>query len=505
MRVFVSLCLLLAGALSPLHAATYDVLIRGGTVYADGYSDGLRADVGISGDRIAAVGDLSADSGRRTLKADGLLVVPGFIDVHGHGDTGGGFVAYLQQGVTTMVQGNCGGCKGVQGMAAHLAEVEAVKLGPNYMTLVGHNSLRRAVGLSDATPTAVQMDEMKRLLAAGMEAGACGLSSGLEYSPGFNAKTDEVVELCRVVAEHGGVYATHMRDEGGHVLDSVDEAIEIGRRSGARVEISHAKCAGPKAWGQSGEFLARMDRANAEGVTVRLDAYPYTASTTTIEILFPLWARNDWKAARGERRDELLAFFELHFGMYGSADYVFLTRGEFPNTRLSDVARRLGKSPGEVLVDDIGLRGSRAIYHVMKEDDVRKFLASRWTMIGSDGPTSSHPRGAGTFPRVWGEYGRVQGMLDAKECVRRTSTLAAEQFGLLTEQRGAVREGLFADITILDWDRVEDTATYQEPNGVPKGIPYVIINGRFAVDRGTPNGRPGRVLRFPSSDQTSGG
>jgi len=373
------------------------------------------------------------------------------------------------------------------------------------MTLVGHNSLRRAVDLTDATPTADQMSEMKRLLVAGIEAGAWGLSSGLQYQPGFNAKTDELVDLCRVVAAHGAVYTTHMRNEAGGVMASVDEAIEIGRRSGARVEISHAKCAGPKVWGQAGEFIARVDRANAAGVHVRMDEYPYTASATTLDLLFPVWAKNHWKEARTTRRSELLDYFKRHFALYGGADYVFLTRGRFPNTRLSDLARRLGKSPGEVLVDNIGLGGSRAIYHVMQEDDVRAFLSSRWTMIGSDGPTGSHPRGAGTFPRVWGEYGRKLGLLSPRQCVNKTSTMAAEQLGLLARRRGELHPGFYADVTVLDWDRVEDTATYKHPTGVPKGIPYVIINGKFAVDRGTPSGRPGRVLRFVSRDQASGG
>ncbi|MBE7558265.1 amidohydrolase family protein [bacterium] len=509
-RLLTAFALALAPAV--IHAADFDLLIRRGEVYPDGRSEPLHVDVGVRGDKIAAMGNLAKKTANRVIDASGLLVVPGFIDVHGHGDEGGAFTSYLRQGVTTMVHGNCGGSRGARDMAAHLEALRG-KQGLNYMTLVGHNSLRNAVGLSDATPTAAQMKKMKELLQQALAAGAFGLSSGLVYAPGYNAQTDELVELCRLVAAWDGVYATHMRHEDRRVLEALDEALEIGRRSGVRVQISHIKCTGRRGWGLSHEILARVAEARADGVRVMLDQYPYTAAATTLRILFPLWAQRDWKAATTARRGELLAALSATLDENGGAENIFVRSETHGQIYLDALAKKLGKPPEVVLADDLGLSGGRGIFHFMREDDVRTLMQGPEVMLGSDGPTGSHPRGAGTFARFWGRYGRELGMFEPRECVNKTSTLAARQFRLIEQKRGALRVGFFADVAILDYDMINDTATYENPSAAPRGIPYVIINGKLALDKGRTTGaRSGRVLRLTDSpllksppDQEAGG
>ena len=487
-------CLLVA-----VRAADFDLLIRNGEVYPDGDSGPLRVDVGIRGEKIAELGALSGRTAARVIDASGLLVVPGFIDVHGHGDEGGAFGVYLRQGVSTMVQGNCGGSRGVRDMAAHLKSLKG-RQGINYMTLLGHNSLRSAVGLSSATPTAAQMGKMKELLQDAMQAGAFGLSTGLVYAPGFNARTGELVELCRIVAAYHGVYATHMRHEDERVLSALDEALEIGKESGVRVEISHIKCTGAKGWGLADAMLARVAAARRDGVQVWMAQYPYTASATTLRILFPLWAQSDWKAATTRRRAELLRALRATLEENGGAKNIYVRSEKYGDVYLDALARRQKQPPENVLVDTLGLSGGRGVFHIMQEADVRTLMQSPLVMLGSDGPTSGHPRGSGTFPRFWGEYVRQLGLFTKRQAVAKTSTLAARQFHLLEQQRGALRVGFFADLTLIDYNKVQDTATYEKPAGVPKGIPYVIVNGRLALDQGRTTGVPaGRVLRLTES------
>jgi hypothetical protein len=279
----------------------FDVLIAGGMIYTDGDSNGILGDVGIKADRIAAVGDLGGFTAGTTINASGLLVVPGFIDVHSHADNGGSLSQYLRQGVTTIVAGNCGTSPPVPSLSSYYDGLEG-KLGPNYVGLIGHNQLRSDVGLSGSVPTSLQMQNMKNHVASGMDAGAFGLSTGLIYYSGFNSSTDEIVDLATVVAEHGGIYTSHIRSEEATVLAAVAEALEIGERSEARVQISHVKCSGPTAWGLAGDYMALVDVAASQGVDVWLDQYPYTASQTTINALIPDWAENNWADAKTKGR-----------------------------------------------------------------------------------------------------------------------------------------------------------------------------------------------------------
>ncbi|MBN1476238.1 amidohydrolase family protein [Candidatus Sumerlaeota bacterium] len=478
----------------------FDVLILNGDVYPDGDSGPLAVDIGIIDDRIASMeSDLSGFTAGEVIDASGLLVVPGFIDAHTHADGGGTQSAYLRQGVTTLVTGNCGGSPSIGDVGGYYDSL-AGHLGPNHMGLIGHNSLRASVGLSGSEPTPAQMSAMIDRIDEGMEAGAFGMSTGLVYATGYNSSTEEIIGLASAVAAHGGLYATHMRSESEDVLEAVEEAIRIGREAGCRVEISHAKVAGPAVWGQSDDYLALIDQANAEGVRVRFDQYPYTASQTTINVLIPDWAESNWSDAVANHRGELEADIRDLIAERGGADRVFFISGPFAWQWLSDVAVNLSKDPEDVLIDDVGLGGASAVYHTMQESDVQTFMQSPWQMVGSDGPTGGHPRGAGTFPRFWGHYGRDLAMFTVRQLVSKTSTMAAEQFFLLEQERGALREGWFADIAVIDWDTIEGRSTYEQPTLTPLGVEWVLVNGVIATEgdviRSASNGR---VLRLTDS------
>lgn len=500
------LCLTMGFAtLSPADEAAaparpeFDVLIAGGQVCPDGETEPFAADIGVRDGRIAAIGALKGRTAARTIDAAGLVVVPGFIDTHTHADGGGALPEYLLQGVTTIVVGNCGRSRSVTDVEGYFTSV-AEDLGPNLVGLIGHNSLRASVELTGKEPTAEQLAAMQQRAEAAMRAGAFGMSTGLTYYSGYNSATEEIIAIAKAIAKHGGVYASHMRAENAGVLDAVDEAIRIGRESGCTVQISHAKVAGPASWGLVGEYLRRVDEANAAGMTVRLDLYPYTASQTGINALFPKWALDTWDEALANERERVEKEIEELLTNRGGPKAVFMVSGPFRFQYLSDVVESLGKSPVDVLINDIGPGNASAVYHMMREEDVREFLQHPELMIGSDGPSRTHPRGHGTYPRFWARYARDLGMFGVREGVMKTSTLAARQFGLLEQQRGAIREGFHADIVVFDFDRIVDGATFQEPTLPPRGVQHVLVNGVPAIDGGEYNGATaGRVLRFTDS------
>jgi N-acyl-D-aspartate/D-glutamate deacylase len=492
-------------ALPPPPPADFDVLILGGTVIADGDSDPTLMDVGVVGDRIASMeADLSGFTAHQTIDATDLLVVPGFIDVHTHADSGGSLSAYLRQGVTTMVAGNCGSSISPTNVAATLSAREG-SLGPNWLTLIGHNRLRSAAGLSGPEPTPGQLQTMRDLLGQAIDDGAFGLSTGLIYNTGTFSSTEEIISLAEVAAEHGGLYATHMRSEAETVLEAVREAIRVGREANLRVQISHAKVAGPTAWGLSDEYLDLVHQANADGMQVWIDQYPYPASQTTINVLFPTWSWPNFADAVANNREALEVDVRALIAGRGGADRVFFISGPFSFQWLDDVAASLGKDPEDVLIDDVGYGGASAVYHTMQESDVQVFMTSPIHMVGSDGPTSGHPRGSGTFPRFWGHYARDLDMFTHREAVIKTSALAARQFRLTEQGRGTLGIGRFADITVLSPDTVIDNATFEQPTLRPTGIRWVIVNGEIAVSPGGVTGvRAGRVLRLQDSQTPAG-
>ena len=503
-------------------APSYDLLVAGGQVLDGTGAPAYRADVAVRGGRIVAVSReaLQRTAAARVIDATGLTVAPGFIDLHAHLDPLlrlPDAESSVRQGVTTAVGGPDGG--GPSPFGAYLDSVERTGVGLNVAFLVGHNTIRRNVmGLEDRAPAAAELSRMQGMVAAAMGEGAFGMSTGLRYLPGTFATTDEVVALARVAADSGGIYTSHLREEGLGLFDGVGEAIRIARDANIRVVLTHHKAVGTKMWGESRRTLAMVDSARAAGLDVRIDQYPYTATSTTIAVLVPTWALEGGDTAFARRaanpalRDSITR--GIVFNLLNDRGGGDLRRVQFARVSwdrwlegktLHDwvVREGLAVTPenGAALVIEAQLRGGASgIYHVLDEGDVERIMRHPWTSIASDGRLSRpgegvpHPRGYGTFPRVLGVYVRERGILSLPDAVRKMTALPAATLGLT--DRGRIAEGLAADLVVFDPATVADRATFQDPHQYPAGIPWVVVNGRVVVDEGRFAGvRAGRVLR----------
>jgi N-acyl-D-aspartate/D-glutamate deacylase len=509
----------LALAAHPLGAQEpYDLLIVNGRVL-DGSGNPWRyAEVAVVGDRIAAVGDLRGASARRVLDAKGLYVAPGFIDVHSHAGRGltkpelSGAVPLLAQGVTTVVVNPDGG--GPVDLVAQRAALLEHGLGINVAQLVPHGSIRRQVmGMADRAPTAEELERMKALVRAGMEAGGFGLSSGLYYAPGSYAATEEVIALARVAAEYGGVYTSHIRDEADYtvgVVAAVDEVIRIAREAELPGIVTHIKALGPRVWGYSLAMVRRIERARAAGIEVYADQYPYTASGTSITgALVPRWALTggrDSLLARLERPDELARLradmLENLDRRGGAARLQFQRFAPDPSIEgktLEQVAQERGLAPVDLAIELLKAGGAGLVSFNMDEGDVELLMRQPWTMTSSDGGLvpmgegKPHPRFYGAFPRKIREYVLEKGVLDLATAIRSMTSMPAAVFRM--KDRGVLRPGAFADIVVFDLERVRDRATYQRPHQLADGMVYVLVNGGLAVEDGRPTGDlHGRVL-----------
>jgi dihydroorotase/N-acyl-D-amino-acid deacylase len=513
--------ILACGDSEPAGSIAYDLLLIGGTVIDGTGAAGRAADLAIRDGRIVAVGsDLPRDSAVRTIDASGHVVAPGFIDLHAHLDPLlrlPGAESAVRQGVTTALGGPDGSSPWP--LAAYLDSASTLGLGINVAFLVGHNTIRREVmGTEDRAPTADELERMKAMVAKGMDDGAFGMSTGLRYIPGAFSETDEVVELSKVAAERGGIYTSHLRDEGMQLIDGVAEAIEIGRRADIPVVLTHHKVIGRPMWGSSERTLAMIDSARAAGIDVMADQYPYTASYTGISVLVPQWALAGGNDAFIERigdpalRDSIVAGIIWNIeNDRGGGDLarVQLALVEWDRSleggTLADWAmgENLPLTPAtgaELVIRAMERGGASAIYHVMDEGDVERIMRHPFTAIGSDGRLVQpgeghpHPRWYGTFPRVLARYVRERGVLTLEDAVRKMTSLPADRLGLT--DRGRIAEGAAADIVVFDSATVTDRATFEAPHQYPDGIPYVIVNGIPVVDGGTYiDVRPGHVLR----------
>ena len=473
-----------------------DLVIRNARLIDGTGAPSMRGDLAVTGDRITAMGDLSRTRGAAEVDADGRAVSPGFIDSHTHDDRA--LLAdplmrcKISQGVTTVIAGNCGvslaplvtdrrppppldlvAAEPGQFFADFRDYLGALDRDPpalNAICQVGHSSLRvGAMDSLDRPATAAEIRLMRGRLEKALEAGACGLSTGLFYRPANAAPTEEIVELARALAPAGAIHTTHMRDETDHVADSLEETFAIGKAAGVRVVISHHKCAGKQNFGRSRETLAMIGRARAEQ-PIGLDAYPYVAGSTVL----------DPERFMGASR-VLITWSEAHPDAAGRD--------------LADIAAEWGCDWAEAAAR---LRPAGAIYFMMDEADVRRILAYPHTMIGSDGlphDTHPHPRLWGTFPRVLGHYVREVGLFSLEEAVRRMTGLTAGQFGL--KDRGVLRPGAYADLVLFDPGRIADRSTFEQPMTPAAGIDLVMVNGRAVWRDGTATGeRPGRAIRL---------
>ncbi len=521
-------------------ASRYDLVIQGGMLVDGSGGRSWQADVGVRGDRIAAIGDLKSAARARTIDAKGLVVAPGFIDMHNHSDDSlleePKCESMIRQGVTTMVlgEGNSQGpiradakARPWKTLGGYFDYVEKKHAAENICSYVGETQVWEYVKGEALTPaTPAEMEKMKEQVALAMREGAMGLSTSLLMPPSNLVTTAQLIDLAKVARQYGGLYSTHMRDEGSGVFRSVEEAINISKGANIRVDIIHLKIADKKFWGQMNEIISMINKARSEGYDVRTNVYPYTAGQNNLRAIVPPWAHDGGNAQMVERlkdpsqRPRLKKDIENglpdwynHYLAVGKDWNAMLLvnltnpkNKQFIGKRMSDVIAARGGDPVDDLLDLlIEENGSvPTVFFHHSEQDMTYALKQQYTSIGSDGlamspegprgKTMPHPRSYGTFPRVLGRYVREQHVISLEEAVHKMTSMNAEKLSIT--DRGRIQVGLAADITLFNPETVADKATFVQPHQYPVGIPYVIVNGQVVLDNGVHTGAlPGHVLR----------
>jgi N-acyl-D-amino-acid deacylase len=533
--------------------ATYDVLLRGGDVYDGSGKKPRRADVGIRGDRIAAVGDLGGAVAKVVIDAKGLVVAPGFINMLSWSTDSlladGRSQSEIRQGVTTQIMGegwswgpvNAAIKKRMKAeqtdfkyeiewstLADYLYFLQRRKISTNVASYLGATTVREyVIGLENRKATPEQMEQMRKLVEREMRAGALGIASALEYAPSYYADTEELIELCKVAARYKGKYISHMRSEGNRLLEGIDEVVRIAEEAKLPAEIYHFKAAGRANWPKMEQAIARVEAAREKGLAVTANMYCYTAGATGLDACIPPWAQDGGRAAMHRRlRDaelrkrvvkDILAprpDWPNFYGNAGSAENILLVGFKTDRLKplqgktLAGVAKMRGKDPVETLIDLLLEDDSRidTVYFMMSDENVRKIMRQSWVSFGSDEESQApegvflkrmpHPRAYGNFARLLGKYVREEKVIPLEEAVRRLTSLPATNLGL--EGRGLLKEGYFADVAVFDPKTIADRATFEKPQQYAVGMRHVLVNGVPVLKDGEhTNARPGRALWGP--------
>lgn len=522
----------------------YDIIIKNVKIYDGGGGKPFVSDVGIKGDRITKVGIINRLESAEIIKGEGLCLCPGFVDIHSHSDY------YLlidplaqskvRQGVTMEIGGNCGySAAPISGgpleerkkiykeqfglnldwtdLKGYIEKINRNGISVNYCQLVGHNTVRASVmGSVDREPSSDEMKTMERIIEDAMDSGAVGMSVGFAYPPSCFAKKEEVALLCKTIKKMGGIFTTHIRNEGKTLIESIEEVIDIARESDVRLQVSHLKTSGEENWEKLDRVFELIESAIDDGIDIACDRYPYTAGNTGLQAVLPDWVFEGGKEKVIERlknnktgndiRNELLT-------RYSSDDWDSVMISQVVTDKNKEIEGKSVKKGAEFLnknildfVVDLLIEENMevdAIYFSMNEDNMKKILKKDYVMIGSDSGARSHngmlgaglphPRTFGTFPRVLGKYCREEKLFDLSTAIYKMTSFPCERIGI--KQRGKIKEGYFADIVIFNPDTVSDTATYESPKKYPDGIEYVIVNGRITVKKGEHTGvKTGRML-----------
>ena len=499
---------------------SYDVLIKNGKILDGTGNNWYYADIAVKDGRIVLIQKQINAVASKLIDAKGLVVAPGFIDVHTHieGDELKTPTAdnFIYDGVTTVIAGNCGASN--IDMGKYFRWLDSLRLSVNTASLVGHNDVRKTImGRAKRDATEAELIQMEKLVEQAMKDGAVGLSTGLIYIPGTYAKTSEVVRLARVAAKYGGLYATHMRDEGDSVTQAIEEALHIGREANLPVEISHFKLSGQQNWGRSKETIALITDARKQGLDVTIDQYPYTASSTSLSTLIPdeiladgqdsINARLNDAATRQQvikkmmqkLKNRKLKHFSYAVVAYYKAD-TSLNGKSIEAINLLKGRRHKASEEAITIIELMQQGGAGMVFHGMGEEDVQRIMQYPFNMFASDasirafGQGAPHPRGYGTNARVLAKYVREQNIISLEEAVRRMTSLPAQKFGL--KNRGLLKEGMAADIVIFNEGEVTDLSTYEQPHQYSKGFVYVLVNGQLVMDAAKHTGvRSGYALR----------
>jgi N-acyl-D-amino-acid deacylase len=500
----------------------YDIIIRNGKIIDGTGNSWFYADMGVKDGKIVLIQKNIPGTAAQIIDAKGLIVAPGFIDVHAHVETSifekPTADNYIYDGVTTVITGNCGGS--ADDLPKFFSQLNSVGISINIASLVGHNTIRRlAMGEQNRLATAAEQQKMEGLVQQAMKDGAVGFSTGLIYPPGMYSNTEEVVGLAKAAAAYNGVYASHIRNEENKVVDAVNEAINIGKAANMPVEISHFKVNGKSNWGRSKETLALVEQARKDGYDVTIDQYPYTASSTNLGVRLPDWAMGGgWDSLQMRIKDralhkQIIAGMLDQIKKYNFENYSYAVVASYEadtslnGKSITEINILKGRKSNaaeeaETILNMMQNGGAQMIYHGMDESDLRYIMKYPFNMVAADGGVATgkgmpHPRSYGSNARVLGKYVREEKIISLEEAIRRMTSLPAQKFQF--KDRGILREGMAADIVVFDENEVIDLSTYEKPHQFSKGFSYVLVNGQLVIDKAKHTGvKSGKVLYGPA-------